>query len=205
MPAKNPNMIKYKHALALNPYFGDSTAFIGVFPPTGLEYIAASMKDLVGKVTFLDLRYEKAYQDPKALGKFIRNEIDLLCVSIRWESKFENICDFISKLPSEICTVVGGYKATEEVGYLFHRCPNIDMIVRGEGEDIINLNISKIHNLDDGETDLHQEGINEFHPFSLFGFQRHDNKSKQQKEDDENKKAVPSGKEKITYPHQSQY
>jgi len=130
-------MIKYKHALALNPYFGDSTAVMGLFPPTGLEYIAASMKDLVGKVTFLDLRYEKAYQDPKTLSKFIRNEIDLLCISIRWSSLFENVCDFVSQLPPEVCTVVGGYKATEEVEYLFDRCPNIDMIVRGEGEEII--------------------------------------------------------------------
>jgi hypothetical protein len=40
---KNLNMIKYKHALALNPYFGDSTALIGAFPPTGLEYIVASI------------------------------------------------------------------------------------------------------------------------------------------------------------------
>jgi anaerobic magnesium-protoporphyrin IX monomethyl ester cyclase len=130
-------MSKYKHVLALNPYFGDSTAFRGVFPPTGLEYIAASMKDLVGKVMLLDLRHEKAYQDPKALSKFIRNQIDLLCISIRWESQFEEICDFISQLPPEVRTVVGGYKATEEVKYLFDRCPNIDMVVRGEGEDII--------------------------------------------------------------------
>jgi magnesium-protoporphyrin IX monomethyl ester (oxidative) cyclase len=130
-------MIKYQHALALNPYFGDSTALMGVFPPTGLEYIAASMKDLVGKVTLLDLRHEKAYQDPKALSKFIRNEIDLLCVSIRWRSLFENVCDFVSQLPPEVCTIVGGYKATEEVESLFDRCPNIDMIVRGEGEEII--------------------------------------------------------------------
>ena len=130
-------MIKYKHALALNPYFGDSTALMGVFPPTGLEYIAASKKDLVGKVTLLDLRHEKAYQDPKALSKFIRNEIDLLCVSIRWRSLFENVCDFVSQLPPEVCTIVGGYKATEEVESLFDRCPNIDMIVRGEGEEII--------------------------------------------------------------------
>ena len=137
MPAKNPNMIKYKHALALNPYFGDSNALIGVFPPTGLEYIAASMKDLVGKVTLLDLRYEKAYQDPKALSKFIRNEIDLLCVSIQWSSLFENVCDFVSQLPPEVCTVVGGYKATEEVEYVFKRCPNVNVIVRGEGEEII--------------------------------------------------------------------
>jgi hypothetical protein len=68
LPAKSPNMIKYKHALALNPYFGDSTALIGAFPPTGLEYIAASMKDLVGKVTLLDLRHEVSYQDPKVLS-----------------------------------------------------------------------------------------------------------------------------------------
>jgi len=131
-------MIKYKHALALNPYFGDSTSIVmGVFPPTGLEYIAVSMKDLVGKVTLLDLRYEEAYQDPKLLSKFIRDEIDLLCVSIRWPYRFEEVCDFISQLPPEVCTVVGGYKATEEVEYLFDRCPNIDMIVRGEGEEII--------------------------------------------------------------------
>jgi radical SAM superfamily enzyme YgiQ (UPF0313 family) len=88
-------------------------------------------------VTLLDLRYEKTYQDPKALSKFIRDEIDLLCVSIRWESRFEEICDFISQLPPEVCTVVGGYKATEEVEYLFDHCPNIDMIVRGEGEEIV--------------------------------------------------------------------
>lgn len=130
-------MSKFNHVLALNPYFGDSTALIGLFPPTGLEYISASMKDLVGKVTLLDLRHEEVYQDPKALSKFIRDEIDLLCVSIRWESRFEDVCDFLSQLPPEVCTIVGGYKATEEVEYLFKRCPNIDMIVRGEGEEII--------------------------------------------------------------------
>jgi len=129
--------IRYKHVLALNPYFGSSTAAMGIFPPTGLEYIAASMKDLVGKVTLLDLRYERPYQDPKALSKFIRNEVDLVCISIRWSFQFNNICDFVSQLPAEICTIVGGYKATAEVECLFDRCPNIDMIVRGEGEEIV--------------------------------------------------------------------
>jgi len=110
---------------------------MGVFPPTGLEYIAANMKDLVGKVTLLDLRYEKAYQDPEVLSRFIRAEIDLLCISIQWDAQFENICDFISRLPDEVPTVVGGYQATLEVEELFKRCPNVDMVVRGEGEEII--------------------------------------------------------------------
>ena len=41
MPAKDPNMFKYKHALALYPYFKDSARLVRrLFPPTGLEYIA---------------------------------------------------------------------------------------------------------------------------------------------------------------------
>jgi magnesium-protoporphyrin IX monomethyl ester (oxidative) cyclase len=130
-------MTKYQHVLMLNPCFGDSTAAMGVFPPTGVEYIAASLKGLVGRITLLDLRYAKAYQDPAALSRFIRAEIDLLCIGIQWDAGFEGICHLISQLPSEVTTVVGGRKATEEVEYLFERCPNIDMIVRGEGEEII--------------------------------------------------------------------
>ena len=129
--------LKYKHVLALNPYFGYGTSTMGMFPPTGLEYIVAGMKDLVGKITLLDLRHENAYQDPNVLSRFILAEIDLLCISIRWDGKFRDICDFVSRLPAEVTTVVGGYKATQEVEYLFERCPNIDMIVRGEGEEII--------------------------------------------------------------------
>jgi anaerobic magnesium-protoporphyrin IX monomethyl ester cyclase len=129
--------VTYKHALALYPYFRDSTATMGVFPPTGLEYIATNMKDLVEKVTFLDLRYEKEYRDVRVLSDFIRKEIDLLCISITWDSQFDEICDLISALPDEVTTVVGGHKATEEVESLFARCPNIDLIVRGEGEETI--------------------------------------------------------------------
>jgi radical SAM superfamily enzyme YgiQ (UPF0313 family) len=132
-----PPMTKYKHVLALNPYFGDSTAAMGLFPPTGLEYIAAAMKDLVGRVTLLDLRYERAYQNPAALSAFIRRDVDLVCVSIRWHTQFDKICDFVAQLPDEVPTIVGGYEATLEVEQLFERCPNIDMVVRGEGEEII--------------------------------------------------------------------
>jgi len=161
-------MIRYKHALALNPYFGDSARAIKrLFPLTGLEYIAASMKDRVEKVTLLDLRYEKAYQDAKALSKFIRNEIDLLCISIQWESRFENVCDFVSQLPPEVCTVVGGHKATEEVEYLFDRCPNIDMIARGEGEEIIKQIVTGVPYKDIRGLSYRENGgvvHNEIHP-----------------------------------------
>ena len=129
--------MKYQHVLALNPYFRDSTATMGIFPPTGLEYIAANIKDLVGNVTLIDLRYEQEYRDVSILSQFINKEIDLLCIGITWDSQFNAICDLICKLPAEVLTVVGGHKATEEVESLFARCPNIDLIVRGEGEETI--------------------------------------------------------------------
>jgi len=136
--------MKYNHALALNPYFRDTTSTMGIFPPTGLEYIATNMKDLVGKVTLLDLRYEAEYQDVEVLSDFIKKEIDLLCISITWSSRFDALCDYIRKLPDEVTTVAGGYKATLEVENLFARCPNIDMVVRGEGEETIREIVSGV-------------------------------------------------------------
>lgn len=140
---RTPRM-KYRHALALYPYCSASTAAMGIFPPTGIEYIAANMKDLVGKVTFLDLRHEKKYGDIKVLSDFIRREIDLLCISIPWSSGFKQICNLIADLPDEVTTVVGGNKATEEVEFLFERCPNIDLVARGEGEETIREIVSDI-------------------------------------------------------------
>ncbi len=131
------HMAKYRHVLALNPYFGHSADARGLFPPTGLEYIAASMKGLVGKVTLVDLSYEKAYRDPRVLETVLRRGVDLLCITAGWRSRFERVCDFIAQLPDEVPTVVGGYEATLEVEHLFERCPNVDMVVRGEGEEVI--------------------------------------------------------------------
>lgn len=127
----------FKHVLCLNPYFKGSTASMGVFPCTGLEYIAANMRDLVGKITFLDLRYDTAYRDPRKLGEFITNETDLVCISIGWSSGFGPVLEFVKQLPAGVPTMVGGHKATEEVELLFEQCPNISIVVRGEGEEIV--------------------------------------------------------------------
>jgi anaerobic magnesium-protoporphyrin IX monomethyl ester cyclase len=132
----------FRHALALYPYFSGSTAAMGIFPPTGLEYVAASMEGLVGKVTFLDLRYETEYQDIERLCAFIRGDVDLLCISIPWASRFDRVLDLVRQLPSGITTVVGGHTATEEVDTIFQRCPNVGMVVRGEGEEIIRKLVS---------------------------------------------------------------
>jgi len=130
--------LKYKHALFLNPYIENTaTGIMGLFPPTGLEYVASSAKGLVGKLTLLDLRYETELCNSDKLIDFIRKEIDILCVSVGWDRQFEKICELLNLMPNDIPLVVGGYKATVEVEELFRACPKIDIIVRGEGEETI--------------------------------------------------------------------
>jgi magnesium-protoporphyrin IX monomethyl ester (oxidative) cyclase len=108
-----------------------------LFPPTGLEYVATSAKGLVGKITLLDLKYERDLSDTEKLLAFISSQIDILCVSIGWDRQFDEICQMLNRVPDNIPLVVGGYKATEKVEELFKTCPTIDIIVRGEGEETI--------------------------------------------------------------------
>lgn len=128
----------YKHALFLNPYIEtSSTSVMGLFPPTGLEYVATSAKGLADTITLMDLRYETELRDPAKLMDFIRREIDIVCVSVGWDRQYEKICELLNLVPEKIPLVVGGYKATVEVEELFRICPRVDIVVRGEGEETI--------------------------------------------------------------------
>ncbi len=130
--------IKYNHALFLNPYIESSAnSTMMLFPPTGLEYVATSAKGLVNKITLMDLRYESELSDTEKLIAFISSQINILCVSIGWDRQLEEICQMLNRVPEKITLVVGGYKATEKVEELFQKCPTIDIIVRGEGEETI--------------------------------------------------------------------
>lgn len=108
-----------------------------LFPPTGLEYVVTSAKDHVGKVTLIDLRYDKILCDTGKLMEFIRKDIDIICVSVSWNRHVEEVYGLLNSMPDGIPLVVGGYKATEDVDDIFERCPKVDIIVRGEGEETI--------------------------------------------------------------------
>jgi len=130
--------MKYKHALFLNPYIENTaTSIMGLFPPTGLEYVATSAKGLVEKLTLVDLRYDKNLSDPDKLLDFIRREIDVICVAVTWNRQFDEICKLLNQMPEDITLIVGGYKASEMTEEIFKNCKKVDIIVRGEGEETI--------------------------------------------------------------------
>ncbi|MEJ2719457.1 MAG: radical SAM protein, partial [Deltaproteobacteria bacterium] len=105
--------------------------------PTGLEYIASALKPHVEKLTFVDLRLPGPLRKPERLKQFIQDEIDLLCVSINWEYHFQEVCDLVNSLPHDVMTIVGGKQATDCLDEVFDACPNVDIAVRGEGEQTI--------------------------------------------------------------------
>jgi anaerobic magnesium-protoporphyrin IX monomethyl ester cyclase len=131
---------KYKHALCLHPYFKDSQSGslgLAVFPPTGLEYIAAALEPHVERVSLVDLRLPGPMRNIETLKKFIAEEIDLLCISINWEYQFPEVCELVNSLPTEVFTVVGGKQASDYLDEVFDACFGIDVVVRGEGEETI--------------------------------------------------------------------
>ncbi len=131
---------RYKHALCLHPYYRDShsgSLGLAIFPPVGLEYIAAALSPVLEKVTFLDLRLPSPLRDLATLNSFIAENIDLICISINWEYHFAEVCQLVNRLPAGITTVVGGKQATDNVDEVFEACPNVDIVVRGEGEESI--------------------------------------------------------------------
>ena len=130
----------YRHALCLHPYFRDShsgSLGLAVFPPIGLEYIAAALQPHVENITFLDMRLPDPLRNIELLKRFIEDRVDLLCISINWEYHFQEVCNLVNMLPSHVFTVVGGKQATDCVEEVFAACPHVDVVVRGEGEETI--------------------------------------------------------------------
>jgi magnesium-protoporphyrin IX monomethyl ester (oxidative) cyclase len=124
------NKKHFTKVVCVYPYFQEVPIY-EFFPPLGLEYVAAAIEDLVEDVCVIDLRYEEHLDEVAAAGA------DLFCVSVNWHYEFDSVCEVIRSLPAEATTVIGGKYATENVEELFARCPNIDVIVRGDGEETI--------------------------------------------------------------------
>ena len=130
--------MRYRHALCLYPYQVDQRPGVGIFPPPGLEYIAAALRDHVGRISLVDLRHERSLRSLERISRFIEQEgVDLICISLGWRARYRRICDYISHLPGDRTTIVGGHEATEQVDDVFERCPNVDAVVRGEGEETV--------------------------------------------------------------------
>ncbi|MEN6459467.1 MAG: radical SAM protein [Thermoguttaceae bacterium] len=122
----------YRHVLCVYPYPRTQSSKTS-FPPLGLEYIAAALRPYTETMDVVNFRHERK---PSSLP-FLRPETDLVCYSINWRSDLDLIRRDIDSLPPGITTIIGGRTATEDPQYWFDRCPNVDAVVCGDGEEAI--------------------------------------------------------------------
>jgi radical SAM superfamily enzyme YgiQ (UPF0313 family) len=121
----------YRHVLCVFPYRVRSGGR-GHFPPVGLEFIAAALKPYAEAVDIVDLRYESGHTTD-----FIRSDTDLVCFSINWEWEQDFVRSEITSVPEGLRTVVGGRRATIDPEQILADCPNVDILVRGDGEEVV--------------------------------------------------------------------
>jgi len=119
----------FRHALCLYPYRRELNE-AGFFPPLGLEFIAALVRPYAQSLDLVDLRME-----PGRTRDFLRPQTDLVCFSVNWDRERQFLEEEIRSVPPGILTVVGGRHATERPDEWLAACPNVDAIVRGDGEE----------------------------------------------------------------------
>jgi radical SAM superfamily enzyme YgiQ (UPF0313 family) len=121
----------FKHVLCVYPYRHDLRG-VWFLPPLGLEYIAAVIEPFALSLDLVDLRHE-----PGHARDFLRPETDLVCFSVNWESDPAFIREEICSVPPGILTVLGGRHASEDPERWLTLCPNVAVVVRGDGEEIV--------------------------------------------------------------------
>ena len=127
--AKTEKPRVFQHVLCVYPYRRElNTA--GFFPPLGLECIAGVIEPYASRIDIVDLRKETG-----ETKDFLRAETDMVCFSVNWDRDAEFMREQIRSVPPGIFTLVGGRHATEDPEYWLSAFPNVDAVIRGDGEE----------------------------------------------------------------------
>ncbi|MHC4249508.1 MAG: B12-binding domain-containing radical SAM protein [Planctomycetota bacterium] len=121
----------YKHVLCVYPYRTE-LGRDAYFPPLGLECIAGVFEKHAESIDVVDLRRET-----KRTVDFLRPETDLVAFSVNWDCEGPFVRDEIRSVPSRVLTVVGGRHATNDPEAILADCRNVDILVRGDGEEVV--------------------------------------------------------------------
>lgn len=104
-------------------------------PPLGLAYLAGALDAAGVAVTVLDLVVvpHTATAIAEALNRLQPDVVGVTAVSMTAEKAFDIIRD-VKRTAPDILTVMGGPHATFSAAETLNRIPELDVIVRGEGE-----------------------------------------------------------------------
>jgi len=120
-----------QRVLCVYPYRKDLKKFRFI-PPLGLELIGTVIEPYARALDIIDLRYES-----KRTSDFLRPETDMVCFSVNWKRHVKFLRKEIMSIPPDIFTILGGRHATEDPEGWLASCPNVDAVVRGDGEEVM--------------------------------------------------------------------
>jgi len=121
--------VPFKRILLVKPSGRKGLSFAFDLIPTGLEYIAAYLEDIVDEVHIVDMELERRkFQDLINLYS-----PDLVGISLSATEHNETLRLAKKAKKNGVTTVIGGYHPTS-VPDVMLSYPQIDMVIRGEGE-----------------------------------------------------------------------
>ncbi len=125
--------MSFKKVLLIKPSGRHGLSYAFDLIPTGLEYIAASLEDLVDEVTILDLEMEQGSIKDVVTDAMNALRPDLVGITMSATEHGEGL--EIARLAKSMgaATLMGGYHPTAIPEELLSH-PQVDMVVRGEGE-----------------------------------------------------------------------
>jgi len=120
----------FRRILLVKPEGRTGLGFALALIPVGLEYVAASIADIVDEVNILDMLTEKRHSFPYFLDLF---HPDLVGISMSATEHKSGLSIASIAKKRGIATVLGGYHPTAIPDELLSH-KQVDMVVRGEGE-----------------------------------------------------------------------
>ena len=127
---ESPNFNECPNVLCIYPW----KQGIGVanwLPPLGLEYISASIEKNGIHTDIIDMRFES---DPAPLAEY---SAKVICISVNWEDQLTVLPWLIKQFKSDKIIIIGGRVASFNVEEILQNCPQVKIVVRGDGEHTI--------------------------------------------------------------------
>ena len=122
-------VVPFKRILLVKPSGRKGLSFAFDLIPIGLEYIAASIEDIVEEVHIVDMELDR--RNFQECLDFYRPDLVGISLSATEHNETRGLAKLAKK--SGAVTVVGGYHPTS-VPDLMLSHPQIDIVIRGEGE-----------------------------------------------------------------------
>jgi radical SAM superfamily enzyme YgiQ (UPF0313 family) len=125
--------MSFKRVLLVKPSGRHGLSYAFDLIPTGIEYIAAMVEDIVDKVTILDLEMEHRPFEEAFKESLAALDPDLVAITMSATEHSEGLR--LAQLAKDrgVVTVLGGYHPTAIPDELLSQ-PQVDIVVRGEGE-----------------------------------------------------------------------